>query len=98
MGRAKRKDFTVTDELVEKINEDPRYWWQATRHIWDNQLAQLFEEEVAKIHSSSDAYSDNLWMVDELFEKLETQKAEELLITYWNNLSHHPKFIQIAFF
>ena len=94
MGRSKRKDFTAIDELVERINEDPKYWWQATRNIWNEKLEQLFEEKVANFSTSSDL--DELWMVDELFEKLEIQKAESLLIKYWNNLSSHSDFIRIA--
>lgn len=96
MGRAKRKDMTVVDELVEKISEDSSYWWQATRYIWHNKLEQLFEGKIANVSESSDSYSDELWMIDELFEKLESQKAEEILINYWDNLSYHSRFIQIA--
>lgn len=96
MGRAKRKDFTDIDGLVERINENPSYWWQATRYIWHVDFEKLLESTVANISGSSDLYSNDLWMIDELFEKLETQKAELLLIKYWDNLSNHTKFIQIA--
>lgn len=94
MGRAKRKDITVTDELVEKINTNPSYWWQATRYIWNDKLEQLFEEKIANINQSTDL--EDLWVVDELFEKIENRKAEELLVNYWQRLSDYPEFIQIA--
>lgn len=94
MGRAKRKDFTAIDELIEQISEDPFYWWQATRYIWHKDFEKLLEEKVASINESSDL--EIFWIIDELFEKLEIQKAEFLLIKYWNNLSNHSKFIQIA--
>ncbi|TXD96787.1 ATP-binding protein [Psychrobacter frigidicola] len=96
MGRAKRKDMTAIDELVEKINDDSSYWWQATRYIWHEKFEQIFEEKIANVSESSDSYSNELWMVAELYEKLEIQKAEEILIKYWNNLSYHYRFIQIA--
>ncbi len=94
MGRAKRKDFTAIDGLVKKINEDPWYWWQATRYIWHKDFEKLLEEKVASIDDTSDL--EIFWIIDELFEKLEIQKAESLLINYWDNLSNHSKFIQIA--
>lgn len=94
MGRAKRQDVTVVDDLIEKINTDPVYWWQATRYIWSEKLEQLFEEKISQIHKKTDL--DDLWMIDELFEKVEIKKAEELLIKYWEELSGYPKFIQIA--
>lgn len=94
MGRAKRKDFTAIDRLIEKINENPRYWWQATRYIWNDKLEKLFEEKIANINEQTDL--DDLWIVDELFEKIETRKAEELLVNYWRRLSDYPEFIQIA--
>ena len=31
-------------------------------------------------------------MVDELFENLESQKAEKLLIKYWEEISDYPQF------
>lgn len=96
MGRAKRQDTTAVAQIIEKINENPRYWWQATRYIWHDKIEQLFEERFASIIDFSDAYSDELYMIDELFEKLETQKAEKILMKNWDSLSYHFRFIQIA--
>lgn len=94
MGRAKRKDYTVIDELIEKISEDPFYWWQATRHIWHDKLEQLFEDKIAHIDNILEA--EMFHLIDEIFEKLDIHKAEALLIRYWDKLSNHSKFIQIA--
>ena len=94
MGRAKRKDITAIDRIIEKINESPLYWWQATRYLWHKDFEKLLEEKVANIDASSDL--EIFWMIGELFEKIKAQNAESLLIKYWNNLSNHSIFIQIA--
>ena len=94
MGRAKRQDATAVAKIIEKINESPSYWWQATRYLWHKDFEKLLEEYVAKIDKSSDL--EILWIIDELFEKIEVKNAESLLIKYWDNLSSHIQFIQIA--
>jgi len=94
MGRAKRQDTTAVAQIIEKINENPSYWWQATRYVWHKDFEKLLEESVAKIDESSDL--EIFWIIDELFEKIKIQEAESLLIKYWNNLSSHSMFIQIA--
>lgn len=94
MGRAKRQDTTAVAQIIEKINENPRYWWQATRYLWHKDFEKLLEENVATIDESSDL--EIFWIIDELFEKIEIKKAESLLVKYWGHLSNHKKFIQIA--
>lgn len=94
MGRAKRQDTTAVAQIIEKINENPRYWWQATRYLWHKDFEKLLEENVATIDESSDL--EIFWIIDELFEKIEIRKAESLLVKYWDHLSNHKKFIQIA--
>ncbi len=94
MGRAKRQDTTAVAQIIEKINENPSYWWQATRYLWHKDFEKLLEENVATIDESSDL--EIFWIIDELFEKIEIRKAESLLVKYWNHLSNHKKFIQIA--
>jgi adenylate kinase family enzyme len=94
MGRAKRQDTTAVAQIIEKINESPSYWWQATRYFWHEDFEKLLEESVAKIDESSDL--EIFWIIDELFEKIEIKKAEALLVKYWDNLSNHKKFVQIA--
>ena len=46
MGRAKRQDTTAVTQIVEKINKNPSYWWQATRYVWHDKLEQLLEEKI----------------------------------------------------
>lgn len=93
-GRARRRDFTVIDELIEKIKENPIYWWQCARYIWHEKLERLLEEQLTSLTpESNDKF---LWIVHELFEKLSVVKAEQLLIDNWHNLSSNPKFIGIA--
>lgn len=92
--RARRRDITVIDELIDKIMEDPLYWWQCARYIWDKKLELLLEEKVSNITTDSD--ENFLWIIGGLFEKLSKNKAEHLLITNWQNLSKNPVFIGIA--
>ncbi|ENX08401.1 hypothetical protein [Acinetobacter variabilis] len=91
MAKAKCKDLSIIDQLIEKIkNNDSTYWWQATRYIWHEKFEQIFEDYILTVND------ENYWMIDEIFEKISIKKAENLLEKYWDNINQYNIFIQLA--
>lgn len=91
MAKAKYRDLSIVDQLIDKIkNNDSTYWWQATRYMWHDKFEQLFEDYMLTIND------DNYWMLFEIFEKFSIEKAEALLEKHWDKLNQYNIFIQLA--
>lgn len=91
MAKAKYRDLSIVDQLIDKIkNDDSTYWWQATRYMWHDKFEQIFEDHMLTIND------DNYWMLFEIFEKFSIEKAETLLKKHWDKLNQYNIFIQLA--
>ena len=97
-ARARRGDPTVVPQLVEKIEENPSYWWQAGRYIWTEELTQALGRTVRDIAKANDSERENMggWILPELILKLDAETGESLLLPVWNEVRHMPQFVQIA--
>lgn len=97
-ARARRMDLTVVPQLLKKIEENPRYWWQAGRYLWTEELTGALANTVKKIAESSTAERESLgdWIVPELILKLDAGAVERILLPAWNEIRHVPAFLQVA--
>lgn len=97
-ARARRRDLTVIPQLLEKIEENPDYWWQAGRYLWTAELTEALGMTLRKVADASAADRENMggWIVPELILKLDTETGERLLLAVWNKVRHVPEFFQVA--
>ncbi len=100
-ARARRQDFSVISELIEKIRtKNAAYWWQAGRYIWTDALTTLLDESIEKLGETPADQNEALgeWIFPELLLRLEVTVAKQILIKHWNSLRTNPRFVQVALF
>jgi len=100
-ARARRQDFSVVPELIEKIKtKDPGYWWQAGRYIWADALTVLLDESIQKLGTTPvDQHEDvGEWIFPEHLLRLEIPIAQQILIKHWDKVRTLPKFVQVALY
>jgi hypothetical protein len=97
-ARARRRDLTVMPGLLEKIVENPRYWWQAARYIWADELVGSLGRTIGEIANSDEEEreSKGSWIVPEIILRLDPETGESLLLPWWDNIRHIPEFLQVA--
>lgn len=98
-ARARRSDLTVIPELLEKIKENPRFWWQAGRYIWASELTNALEESLRLLGTttSEEKHEDiGEWLFPELLLRLDLATAERLIVAVWPVVRTLPKFVQVA--
>jgi hypothetical protein len=97
-ARARRKDLTVVPALIEKIAEDPNYWWQTGRYLWTDELTDALRNTIIEIAAAQpeDHERKGEWIVPELILKLSTEIGEKLLLPVWNEIRYIPGFLQTA--
>ena len=97
-ARVRRSDLTVIPELLEKIKENPRYWWQAGRYIWVDGLTVALDASLRRLGDAPDEKHDEIgeWIFPELVLRLDLATAERLLLTVWSKVKKLPRFVQVA--
>lgn len=96
--RVRRRDLTVIPELLEKIKENPRYWWQAGRYIWADELTASLDAALHRLGDALEEKHDEIgeWIFPELVLRLDLVTAERLLLAVWPKVRTLPEFVQVA--
>jgi len=100
-ARARRQDYSVIPELIEKIKtKNSGYWWQAGRYIWTDALTALLDESIERLGESPQDQHENIgeWIFPEHLLGLEVPVAQQILIKHWDKVRTLPKFVQVALF
>ena len=99
-ARCRRGDRTAVSLLIKKIEEDPRYWWQAGRYLWTEELTEALGKSIGKIARANTSEREGLgdWIVPELVLKLDEITGESLLLPVWAEIRHIPAFLQVALY
>lgn len=99
-ARARRQDLSVVPELIDKITQNPSYWWQAGRYIWTDALTALLDESIQKLGNAPLDQHEELgeWIFPEHLLRLEVSVAEHILIKHWDKVQMLPRFVQVALF
>lgn len=97
-ARVRRRDLTVISELLEKINENPCYWWQAGRYIWADELTVALDASLRRLAHASEQKHDEIgeWIFPELLLRIDRATAERLLLAVWPKVRTLPSFVQVA--
>ena len=101
--RLRRGDETAIRDLSEKLEGDgARYWWQAGRYLWSDELTECMDHALGRIANEASGpesdLSDDLWMLPELLMKLPLATAERLIKKHWTGLSHSAEYVQAALY
>ena len=101
--RLRRGDQTAIRDLLEKLESDGgRYWWQAGRYVWSDELTECMDHALGRIANEASGpesdLSENLWMLPELLMKLPLATAERLIKKHWAGLSHSAEYVQAALY
>lgn len=100
-ARARRQDFSVIPELIEKIKtKNPGYWWQAGRYIWTDAMTALLDESIERLGELPLDQHENLgeWIFPEHLLRLEIPVAQQILIKHWAKVRTLPRFVQVTLF
>jgi hypothetical protein len=100
-ARARRQDYSVIPELIEKIkSNNPGYWWQAGRYIWTDELTVLLDESIGRLGELPQDQRENHveWIFPEHLLRLQPLVAEQILVKHWDGVRKLPKFVQVALF
>ena len=99
-ARARRQDFAMIPQLVEKIetSTNPGYWWQTARYLWSDELTTALRAALEKMASASEKDRERLgmWIVPELMRRFESTDVEALILPVWERLRHDPHIFQLA--
>lgn len=81
-ARARRKDLSVVPQLLEKIEDRSRYWWQAGRYLWTEELTEALGKTIKKVAGASAEERENIagGIVPELTLRLDAGTGESLLL------------------
>ena len=99
----RRGDERAIRDLLEKLESDGgRYWWQAGRYVWSDELTECMDHALGRLAneapgSGSDLWND-LWILPELLMELPLATAERLIKKHWAGLSHSADYVQAALY
>ena len=101
--RLRRGDETAIPDLMPKLDGgNARYWWQAGRYLWSDDLTECLDQALGRIAddgpgSESDLRED-LWILPELLMELPPATAERLIQKHWAGLCHSAGYVQAALY
>ena len=101
--RLRRGDETAIPDLVPKLDGgNARYWWQAGRYLWSDELTECLDQALGRI-ADEEAGSESdlrkhLWILPELLMELPPTTGERLIQKHWAGLCHSVDWIQAALY
>ena len=101
--RLRRGDQTAIRGLLEKLEGDGgRYWWQAGRYLWSDELTECVDRSLSRLASEPPGrkgeLSNDLWILPELLMGLPPATAERLIKKHWAGLSCLAEYVQTALY
>lgn len=96
-ARARRRDYSVTPQILLKIKDDPAGWLGTGLHIWSSQLTDALESVLDELAAKSDGDTDDLahHVVDALM-CVEPKRRVAMLNARWTRLQAIPMMVQAA--
>ena len=101
--RLRRGDETAIPDLVPKLaGSQARYWWQAGRYLWSDELTTCLDQALSRIaEAGRDSESDlrsHLWILPELLMELPPATGEWLIQKHWAGLCHSADVVQATLY
>lgn len=101
-ARARRGDKTVIPQLIELIQTNPSYWWQAGRYLWSNEMTEALHQSIKTMSNNLKTYRNNEtdaeWILSERIMEIDQRSAEHIVLQEWENLKYSPRFVQVALY
>ena len=101
--RLRRGDQSAIRDLLQKLEGDKeRYWWQAGRYLWSDELTERLNRALGRLANlepgPASELSSDLRILAELLLRLPLATAEQLIKKHWTGLSHLAEFVQAALY
>ncbi|SDC41818.1 hypothetical protein SAMN05192589_102151 [Paracidovorax valerianellae] len=96
-ARARRRDYSVTPQVLLKIKGDPKGWLRTGIHIWSSPLTEVLESVLDQLAAKSDGDPDDL--IHDTANALmcvETKRRVAMLSARWTKFQTTPEMVQVA--
>jgi hypothetical protein len=94
--RAKRGDLSVINLTIELIPSNKRFWWQAGRYVWNENLTAYLSKTISEIDTENDGEVD--YIISELLMELEPDTSSRILLDNWEKVKSRRRFLQSALY
>lgn len=94
--RAKRGDLSVINSTIELIPSNKRYWWQAGRYVWNENLTAYLSKTINEINTENDGEVD--YILSELLMEMEPDTSSRILLDNWEKVKSRRRFLQAALY
>jgi hypothetical protein len=94
--RAKRGDLSVINSIIELIPSNKRYWWQAGRYVWNENLTAYLSKTINEINTENDGDVD--YILSELLMEVEPDTSSRILLDNWVKVKSRRRFLQAALY
>lgn len=96
-ARARRRDYSVTPQILLKVKGDPSGWLSAALHIWSSSLTEALESLLDQLVDESDRDLDSFgYEVGEALMCVEPKRRIAMLSARWTRLKVVPELVQVA--
>ncbi|WP_192386787.1 hypothetical protein [Burkholderia cepacia] len=96
-ARARRRDYSVTPQVLLKIKDDPEGWLRTGLHIWSSPLTEVLESVLDQLAAKSDGDIGDLGHeVKDALMCVEPKRRVAMLSARWTRLKTIPAMVQAA--
>jgi|GEM_PF-3039229 len=96
-ARARRHDYSATQQVLLKIKDDPERWLGTGLHIWSSPFTEMLEFVLDRMAAKSDGdISDVGHEVADALMCVEPKRRVAMLSARWARLRAIPRMVQVA--
>lgn len=96
-ARARRRDYSVTPQVLLKIKDNPEDWLRTGLHIWSSPLTEVLESVLDQLAAKSDGDIGGLGNeVADALMCVEPKRRVAMLSARWTRLKTIPEMVQAA--
>lgn len=96
-ARARRRDYSVTPQILLKVKEDPAGWLRTGLYIWSDPLTEVLEflldKLVADLGQNIDSFGHEL---GDALMCIQPKRRVAMLSARWSKLKTVPEMVQVA--
>jgi len=96
-ARARRRDYSVTPQVLLKIKDDPADWLWTALHIWSSSMTEVLETLLDRLAANSDGeVCDFEHDLADALMCVEPRRRVAMLSARWTRLKAVPEMVQVA--
>jgi len=96
-ARARRRDYSVTPQVILKIIDDPKDWLHTGLHIWSDALTEALESVLDQLTAKLDSdIGDLVYDAADALMCVDAKRRVAMLSARWTKLQTIPQMVQVA--